>query len=182
MNIPRKEIIMFCIRMISEGKNMFIYSVKASSVRLGALILLSLVIICAIVVLIPSYDTVSVFADDGSVVYTGAKTNEGRIEFLRKFGWEVEGTPKDEVNVTIPTEFDAVFSGYNDLQKLQGLDLAKYKKKTVMRYTYVITNYPDYEGTVFANLIIYRGKVIGGDICTEAGDGFIHGFSKNIHL
>lgn len=161
---------------------MFIYSVKASSIRLGALILLSLVIICALVVLIPSYDTVSVFADDGSVVYTGAKTNEGRIEFLRKFGWEVETTPRDEVNVTIPTEFDSVFSGYNDLQKLQGLDLAKYKKKTVTRYTYVITNYPDYEGTVFANLLIYKGKVIGGDICTESGDGFIHGFSKNVRL
>ena len=161
---------------------MFIYSVKASSIRLGALILLSLVIICALVVLIPSYDAVSVFADDGSVVYTGAKTNEGRIEFLRKFGWEVETTPKDEVSVTIPTEFDTVFSGYNELQKLQGLDLSKYKRKTVTRYTYVITNYPDYDGRVFANLLIYRGKVIGGDICTESGDGFIHGFSRNVRL
>lgn len=161
---------------------MFIYSVKASSIRLGALILLSLVIICALVVLIPSYDAVSVFADDGSVVYTGAKTNEGRIEFLRKFGWEVETAPKDEVSVTIPTEFDTVFSGYNELQKLQGLDLSKYKRKTVTRYTYVITNYPDYDGRVFANLLIYRGKVIGGDICTESGDGFIHGFSRNVRL
>ncbi len=161
---------------------MFIYSVKASTIRLGALILLSLVIICALVVLIPSYDAVSVFADDGSVVYTGAKTNEGRIEFLRKFGWEVESTPKDEVNVTIPTEFDSVFNGYNELQKLQGLDLSKYKRKSVTRYTYVITNYPDYDGRVFANLLIYRGKVIGGDICTESGDGFIHGFSRNVRL
>lgn len=161
---------------------MFIYSVKASSIRLGALILLSLVIICALVVLIPSYDAVSVFADDGSIVYTGAKTNEGRIEFLRKFGWEVESIPKDEVSVTIPTEFDTVFSGYNELQKRQGLDLAKYKRKTVTRYTYVITNYPDYDGRVFANLLIYRGKVIGGDICTESGDGFIHGFSRNVRL
>ncbi len=161
---------------------MFIYSVKASSIRLGALILLSLIIVCALIVLIPDYDAVSVFADDGSVVYTGAKTNEGRIEFLRKFGWEVESSPTDEATVTIPTEFDSVFSGYNELQRLQGLDLSKYKRKTVTRYTYVVTNYPDYDGKVFANLLIYRGKVIGGDICTEAGDGFIHGFSKNVHL
>ena len=47
---------------------------------------------------------------------------------------------------------------------------------------YVITNYPEYEGKVFANVFIYRGRVIGGDICTEAKDGFIHGFSKNTHL
>ncbi len=161
---------------------MFIYSFKASGIRLCALILLSVAVICSLIVLIPKYDSVSVFADDGSVVYTGAKTNEDRIEFLRKFGWEVEETPREEVNVTIPNEFDSVFVGYNELQKLQGLDLSRYKRKTVTRYTYTVTNYPDYDGTVYANLLIYRGKVIGGDICTENADGFIHGFSKNTHL
>ena len=161
---------------------MFIYSIKASSIRLCALIMLSLVVICSLVVLIPKYDAVAVFADDGSVVFTGAKTNEGRIEFLRRFGWEVQSEPKEETHVTIPSEFDSVFIGYNDLQKLQGLDLSRYKRKTVTRYTYVITNYPDYNGTVYANLIIYRGNVIAGDVCTESADGFIHGFSKNTHL
>ena len=162
---------------------MFIYSVKASSIKLVALVLLSLTVICSLLILIPAYDqTVSVFADDGSVVYTGAKTNDGRIEFLKKFGWEVEKTPIEEAEVTIPSELDTVFIGYNELQKLQGLDLSRYKRKTVTRYTYTVTNYPDYDGRVFANLIIYRGRVIGGDICTEAQDGFIHGFSKNTHL
>lgn len=161
---------------------MFIYSVKASSIKLIALVLLSLTVICTLLILIPSYDATTVFADDGSVVYTGAKSNEGRIEFLRKFGWEVTPEPIEEIEVTIPSEFDSVFVGYNDLQKLQGLDLSRYKRKTVTRYTYVITNYPEYEGKVFANVLIYRGRVIGGDICTEAKDGFIHGFSKNTHL
>ncbi len=161
---------------------MFIYSVKASSIKLVALVLVSLTIVCTLLILIPSYDTATVFADDGSVVYTGAKDNEGRVEFLKKFGWEVTAEPLEEVTVTIPSEFDSVFIGYNELQKLQGLDLSRYKKKTVTRYTYAVTNYPDYDGKVFANILIYRGKVIGGDICTEAKDGFIHGFSKNTHL
>jgi len=161
---------------------MFIYSVKASSIKLLALVLLSLAVVTALLILIPSYDATAVFADDGSVVYTDAKSNDGRIDFLRKFGWEVDPQPREEVSVTIPSEFDSVFIGYNDLQKLQGLDLSRYKRKTVTRYTYVITNYPEYEGTVFANVLIYRGRVIGGDICTEAKDGFIHGFSKNTHL
>ena len=161
---------------------MFIYSVKASSIKLIALVLLSLTVVATLLILIPSYDATAVFADDGSVVYTGAKSNEGRIDFLKKFGWEVDATPVEEVQVTIPSEFDSVFIGYNELQKLQGLDLSRYKRKTVTRYTYVITNYPEYEGKVFANVLIDRDKVIGGDICTEAKDGFIHGFSKNTHL
>lgn len=161
---------------------MFIYSVKASSLKLALLVLMSLTVVCTLFVLIPSYDAVSVFADDGSIVYTGAKSNEGRIEFLKKFGWEVSPEPTETVDVTVPSEFDSVFIGYNELQKLQGLDLSRYKRKTVTRYTYVITNYPEYEGKVFANLLIYRGRVIGGDICTEAKDGFIHGFSQSTHL
>ena len=161
---------------------MFIYSVKASTIRFIATLMVAVAIITGLAVFMPSYETVAVFADDGTVIYTNAKTNEGRIEFLRKFGWEVEGSPKSEAAVTIPTEFDSVFVGYNDLQKLQGLDLTRYKRKNVTRYTYVVTNYPDYQGTVYANLLIYRGRIIGGDICTEASDGFIHGFSKNVHL
>jgi len=161
---------------------MFILSVKASTIRFFATLAIAIAIITCLAVFIPSYETVAVFADDGTVIYTNAKTNEGRIDFLKKFGWEVEATPKSETSVTIPTEFDSVFAGYNDLQKLQGLDLARYKRKNVTRYTYVITNYPDYSGTVYANLLIYRGRVIGGDICTESSDGFIHGFSKTAHL
>lgn len=49
--------------------------------------------------------------------------------------------------------------------------------KTVKRYTYIIHNYPDETDQVRANLLVYDGKVIGGDICTLALDGFMHGFS-----
>ena len=59
------------------------------------------------------------------------------------------------------------------------MNLSGYKKKSVRRYTYVIENYPDYEGTVYANVLVYRGKVIGGDVCSADVDGFIHGFEKN---
>ena len=65
---------------------------------------------------------------------------------------------------------------YNDLQKAQGLDLSEYKGKSAMRYTYEITNYPDYDGTVYANIIVYKNRVIGGDICSSGTQGFIQGF------
>jgi hypothetical protein len=47
-----------------------------------------------------------------------------------------------------------------------------------MRYTYEITNYEGAEGKVYANVIVYRNKVIGGDICSANANGFIHGFEK----
>ena len=80
--------------------------------------------------------------------------------------------------VTIPAEFDKVFAGYNELQKAQGLDLSKYKKKTVTRYTFTVTNYDGYDGTVYANVLVYRNRVIGGDICSADVSGFIHGFER----
>ena len=155
---------------------MFIYSVRAGKLRLVALLLLSVAVIAALVILIPTYDVTTVFAENGRVVYTGAKNNEGRVDFLRQFGWEVAPEPTETVTVTVPEEFDAVFQGYNDLQQAQGLELSRYRKKALTRYTYTVLNYPNYEGTVYATLLIYRGKVVGGDICSAEAEGFIHGF------
>ena len=78
----------------------------------------------------------------------------------------------------MPSEFDRVFASYNEIQKRQGLDLTKYAGRKVMRYTYEITNYEGEEGKVYANILVYRNKVIGGDICSARVDGFIHGFEK----
>ena len=105
-------------------------------------------------------------------------SNSDRIDFIAQFGWNVNQTPIEEVEITIPAEFDSVYVGYNDIQKEQGLNLAKYKGKEVVRYTYEVTNYKGFEGTVYANVIVYRNKVIGGDICSADVTGFIHGFEK----
>jgi hypothetical protein len=86
--------------------------------------------------------------------------------------------PKETVEVTIPSEFDKIFTGYNEIQRRQGLDLSDYKKKKVMRYTYEVTNYEGETGTVYANLLVYRNRVIGGDICSADVKGFIHGFER----
>lgn len=105
------------------------------------------------------------------------KTNEQRVALLKSYGWEVEETPAEEADVTIPAEFDRVMENYNALQKSQGFDLSKYKNRDMVRYTYRITNYPDYEGTVYANLLIYKNRVVAGDICSSDVNGFILGLS-----
>lgn len=161
---------------------MFIYSLRASTLKFFAVICVSLVALITMIAFIPAYGTDGdgyvASSKDMDVEYDGVKTGEDRIEFLKQFGWEVKADPKESVEVTIPAEFDKVFTGYNEIQRRQGLDLSKYKKKKVMRYTYEITNYEGAEGTVYANLLIYRNRVIGGDVCSADTGGFIHGFEK----
>ena len=104
------------------------------------------------------------------------KSAEDARAFLSQFGWEVDAATAKTVEVTMPAEFDKVFVGYNELQKRQGLDLSKYRNRQVTRYTFTVTNYEGYDGEVLANVLVYRNRVIGGDICSADVTGFVVGF------
>ena len=151
---------------------MFIYSVKASSIRFFTVLVLSVALLTALIILVPTYEPMSVTASE-TINFTKIKTNEDRVNFLTQFGWTVSKEPLEEVAVTIPDEFDAVFMEYNNLQKELGLDLSRYKRRDVMRYTYQVTNYPGYDGVVYASVLIYKNKVIGGDLCSADVNGFV---------
>ena len=160
---------------------MFIYSLRASTLKFFGIVGVALVALITLIVFIPSdrpSASSAALSQTVSYHYDKVKTADDRVQFLAQFGWEVKSDPIEETEVTIPAEFDKVFAGYNEIQKNQGLDLGRYKNKKVMRYTYEVTNYPEYNGKVLANLLIYRNKVIGGDICTADMHGFIHGFEK----
>ena len=160
---------------------MFIYSLRASTIKFFAVVCVALVTLITLIAFVPTYgveDGDRPVSENVEINYEKIKTNDDRVNFLAQFGWEVKPEAVTIGEVTIPGEFDKVFTGYNEIQKRQGLDLSKYKKKSVMRYTYEITNSEGYDGVVYANLIIYRNKVIGGDICSADVTGFIHGFEK----
>lgn len=154
---------------------MFIYSMRAKTLKFFGLICVCLVAIIVAVTFVPGYVEASA-APNTEINYSKIKTEDDRVNFLKQFGWTIGGEATDSEEVTIPAEFDKIFGGYNEIQKRQGLDLEKYKGKKMMRYTYEITNYPNYEGKVIANILVYRGKVVGGDICSADINGFIHGF------
>lgn len=104
------------------------------------------------------------------------KTPEQRLAFISQYGWEVNSEPVEVLEVLIPQEFDEVFTKYNYIQKQQGFDLLKLRGKRCKRYTYQITNYPGGIANVRINLLIYKDKIIGGDVSTVSLDGFMHGF------
>ncbi len=72
---------------------------------------------------------------------------------------------------TIPNEFDLVYNNYNAIQKEAGYDLLPYRGKECIMYTYEIYNHPF--GKCNANIIVYKGKIIGGDISSVNLDGFM---------
>lgn len=109
---------------------------------------------------------------------TSAKTIEQQTAFLKTYGYEVESQPLLIEEVIIPTEFDDEFKTYNDYQKISGFDLSKFKGYRAKKYTYLVTNYPDTKDEVHANMLIYNGRVIGGDISSSTYGGFVHGFIK----
>ena len=110
---------------------------------------------------------------------TGATTvsdNDARVQFLKDFGWEVSTSPTQSSQVRIPEKQTPVFERYNALQKSQGYDLDAYAGKTVMRYVYKINNFPGATEPVYATLLVYKNKIIGGDITDTAANGVVQGF------
>lgn len=155
---------------------MFVYTLKASSIKFFAVILLSVAVLVTIVAVIPDFDAVGEVAAV-SIEYKGIDTEDDRQTFFKQFGYEIKTTPLEVVEVAIPEEFDAVYEKYNDIQKAQGLNLSKYQGEEATRYTYEVTNY-SYTGTVLATILVYKDKIIAGDICSADGEGFMHGFEK----
>ncbi len=150
---------------------MFIYSIRASSVRIVGLMLLVAALV-GVVVLSGDGSVVSAASGAVEVDYSGVKTKGDRIDFMKGFGIAVDEGSEEEAAFRMPEDFDRVILGYNELQKKQGLDLLKYKNKRVTRYTYKVTNYKC-DGEVYANLFIYRGKVIACDLTNADNGGFV---------
>lgn len=161
---------------------MFVYSMRAGTVRFFAIVGISLLVLFTLVALVPTLQPVAAAdapASTQEISFENVGSEEERVAFLAQFGWEVRTPAAESTTVTIPTEFDKVFAAYNELQRAQGLDLSAYGGRVVERYTYTVQNYEGYEGNVLANLLVFRGRVIGGDICAAEQNGFLHGFQKN---
>lgn len=104
-----------------------------------------------------------------------ASTNEERIQYLTSLGWEVQQTPVETQEVRIPEEFNDVFTRYNQLQQTQGFDLSEYAGKSVKRYVYAITNYPDGSADYEATVLVCQNRIIGGDVSSRVRGGRMHG-------
>ena len=116
--------------------------------------------------------------DDDPAAVTTMSDNNSRVQFLESQGWQVTTSPKEAGQVRIPEEQSPVYARYNELQKTQGYDLSEYAGKNVMRYVYEVNNYPGSDQPVYATLLVYKNRIIGGDITDTAAKGAIQGLRK----
>lgn len=104
----------------------------------------------------------------------GIKTEEDRVAYLEQWGWQVSPQAALVEELALPEEFGEEYAKYLELQTGQGFDLSKYAGKRIRRYTYEVLNYPNGETGVVAHLLLYRNRVIGGEVL---GGSFLHGLA-----
>ena len=112
------------------------------------------VILCAVVIgflLITQFLSVNASG-------TEISTNAQRVQYIATLGVDLQSDEYEQKQVIIPQEFGEVYSNYNTLQRAAGFDLSAFKGKKVMVYTYHTT-----DGKT-VNLMVYKNKLIGGDI------------------
>lgn len=116
--------------------------------------------------------------DAQTTAAAAADSNDARVKFLNDLGWEVKTSPTESGQVKIPKQDSEVFDRYNMLQKSQGYDLTQYAGKKLLRYVYEVTNYTGATEPVYATLLVYKGKVVGGDVTDTAAHGRIRPLQK----
>lgn len=100
-------------------------------------------------------------------------TSEQRYTFLRNCG--LEAINEIEEDIIIPPVFNETFNDYNSMQIAAGYNLERFKGKTLKKYSYEIKNYPNVIENVIASVIVYKDRIVGGDISLLETDGFSHG-------
>jgi len=90
---------------------------------------------------------------------------------------DVETVPFEVQEITIPETFGKVYLRYNELLKKGGYDLSLYKGKQCTRYTYRIPSL-----NARANILVYEGKIIGGDICGITIDSIMIPIDKSYEI
>lgn len=155
---------------------MFVFSLRANKPKLIAALCVLLVVLVIISFFID--DSKSPVTKSNEIV-SKASNEEERIAFLSQFGWKIDEDPIEVTEVIIPSEFNEVYSSYNEIQKKQTMDLEPYKGKRVKKWVYEVQNYPGYpqdSGLIRATLLVYDGLVIGGDVSSVEVGGFMQGF------
>ena len=151
---------------------MFVFSFKASKVKLIGIICICVIAAVLLISLLPaagSSRNVNKLDESQELEQINVKNEKGRVRYFESLGYGVLEESVSSTSEKLPKDFDAVMEKYNDLQRAQGFDLEKYKGKNVTGYTYKVSSLPDGTklggNTYYATLIVYKNKVVAADLC-----------------
>ena len=77
------------------------------------------------------------------------------------YGLDVDGASITADKVKIPRKWDDSFSAFNGVVQQSGMDLARYKGKTVEKWTALIPAASSGEASRYGVLLVYKKKAIG---------------------
>ena len=77
------------------------------------------------------------------------------------YGLDVDGTSITADKVKIPRKWDDSFSAFNGVVQQSGMDLTRYKGKTVEKWTALIPAASSGETSRYGVLLVFRKKVVG---------------------
>ena len=149
---------------------MCVFTVKWNKKTAVAIVVAVALLLTALILLAGRSQSVP----DGTVLGIRLDSCEKRVAYLASLGWEADPARESCQKIVIPKSFSAVYTRYNELQKSQGFDLSDYCGMDAELYSYTVSNHPGGQ-PVIAQLILFGGEVIGGDIHSVAMGGFMHG-------
>ncbi len=76
----------------------------------------------------------------------------------------------------VPIEFNDTYSEYNELQKMQGLDLEDYKGAKCKLYIYKLSDNEINGKATYMSMLVYEERVIGGHVSTMIKDSPMYTF------
>lgn len=136
---------------------------KVFKIKSGlAAVLLLAVIGIAVITVVKGIDSVN---RKSSAVFDG----NAAYEYIVSLGPDVDIGQMVADEITVPENFGSVYENYNNIQRLQGFDLKKYKGCTLKRFTFPLT---DAENT-FAEVLTFRDEVVGADVYSTSATGSI---------
>lgn len=162
---------------------MFVVTVKS---KLGSkkskLVLLC--VLCAVVLMIVSVCFCAVRMSVPDTAYcqkmgeysTAFETRQDIQEFAQQFSLEFDELYSAQ-QVYIPVAFNSTYDSYNELQKLQGLDLENYKGKRCELYIYKLKDYTIDDAQAYITVVVYKKSVIAGHISTSVEDSTMYTFN-----
>ena len=104
----------------------------------------------------------------GRSVAAAAAASGNRIEsaqdiqtWFTGYGLEVDGATIAADKVKIPRKWDDSFSAFNGVVQQSGMDLARYKGKTVEKWTALIPAASNGDASRYGVLLVYKKKAVG---------------------
>ena len=141
-----------------KGLMYMFHAVRLKNWKLTLISVICFVILLAVCLLMLRASPRETVEIGGEKVGLKIGSDEDIESFVTKCGCTVEGCVSDE-SITVPKNWNDVYTSYNDLQKQQGFDLRPYKGKTARKLVYALSDSDRY-----VTVLICDDRIIAADI------------------